>query len=166
MYSKLQDFISDFQQESELTLKVFHHLTNESLKTKVYPEGRTLGTIAWHITETIPEICSYLNIEVEGSKENDPVPDNTNDIVLAYEKAAKSLLLEIPEKLNDAMFEEEIEIYHEKWKINFILQSLIKPGIHHRGQIIVLMCQAGLRVPSIDGPSKEGWEQYGMEPQK
>lgn len=166
MYSKLQDFIADFQQESELTLKVFHHLTNESLKAKVYPEGRTLGVIAWHITGTIPEMSSYLNIEIEGVKENDPVPDNTNDIILAYEKAAKSLLLRIPKKLNDAMLEEEIEIYHEKWKIKSILQSLIKHEIHHRGQITVLMRQAGLRVPGVYGPSKEEWEQYGMEPQK
>jgi uncharacterized damage-inducible protein DinB len=166
MYSKLQDFIVDFHQESELTLKVLHHLTNESLNTKVYPEGRTLGTIAWHIAGTIQEMSSYLNIEIEGSKENDPVPDNTNDIILAYEKAAKSLLLEIPQKLSDAMLEEEIEIYHEKWKVKFILQSLIKHEIHHRGQITVLMRQAGLRVPGVYGPSKEEWEQYGMEPQK
>lgn len=167
MYSKLQDFIADFQQESELTLKMLHHLINKSSKAMVYSKGRTLGTIAWHITGTIPEVSSHLNIEVEGPKENDSVPDNTNDIILAHEKATKSLLLKIPKKLNDDnMLDEELAIYHEKWKIKFILQSLINHEIHHRAQITVLMRQAGLQVPGVYGPSKEECEQYGMEPQK
>ncbi len=166
MYCKLQDFIVDFQQESEHTLKIFHHLTNESLSTRVYPEGRTLGTIAWHITKTIPEMSSYLNIEVEGPKESDPPPDNSNEIIAEYEKAAKSLLSEIPKKINDSMLDEEIEIYHEKWQLKSILYSLIKHEIHHRAQITILMRQAGLFVPGVYGPSKEEWKQYGMEPQE
>jgi uncharacterized damage-inducible protein DinB len=39
---------------------------------------------------------------------------------------------------------------------------LISHQIHHRGQMTVLMRQAGLAVPSIYGPVKEGWAQYGV----
>jgi uncharacterized damage-inducible protein DinB len=37
--------------------------------------------------------------------------------------------------------------------------------IHHRGQMTVLMRQAGLKVPGVYGPSREEWTAYGMPPQ-
>jgi len=36
--------------------------------------------------------------------------------------------------------------------------------LHHRGQLTVLMRQAGLVVPGIFGPAQEEWTRYGMEP--
>lgn len=44
-----------------------------------------------------------------------------------------------------------------------ILSLLIKHMIHHRGQMTVLMRQAGLEVPGVYGPAKEQWSQLGME---
>jgi uncharacterized damage-inducible protein DinB len=35
---------------------------------------------------------------------------------------------------------------------------------HHRGQMTVLMRQAGQKVPGIYGPAKEEWSSMGMEP--
>jgi len=35
---------------------------------------------------------------------------------------------------------------------------------HHRGQMTVLMRQAGMKVPGVYGPSKEEWSAFGMEP--
>ena len=49
-------------------------------------------------------------------------------------------------------------MYGQKWKKKFTLQALILHEIHHRGQITVLMRQAGLRVPGSYGPAKEGLE--------
>ena len=43
------------------------------------------------------------------------------------------------------------------------LNMLIKHIVHHRGQMTVLMRQAGLSVPGIYGPSREEWSQLGME---
>ena len=44
------------------------------------------------------------------------------------------------------------------------LHVLVVHQAHHRGQMTVLMRQAGLLVPSIYGPVKEGWSAYGVEP--
>ena len=38
---------------------------------------------------------------------------------------------------------------------------LIAHQTHHRGQMTVLMRQAGLRVPGIYGPAKEEWAAFG-----
>ncbi|MGO4373779.1 DinB family protein, partial [Paenibacillus sp. MCAF20] len=42
-----------------------------------------------------------------------------------------------------------------------VLDVLIKHEIHHRGQMTVLMRQAGLRVPDLYGPTKEQWAEFG-----
>jgi uncharacterized damage-inducible protein DinB len=55
------------------------------------------------------------------------------------------------------------DLYGQKWKRGATLLSLIKHEVHHRGQMTVLMRQAGLKVPGIYGPSKEEWPQYGMK---
>ncbi|MEW5994556.1 MAG: DinB family protein, partial [Candidatus Zixiibacteriota bacterium] len=56
------------------------------------------------------------------------------------------------------------EMYGEKWERRFTLLALIQHQIHHRGQMTVLMRQAGLKVPSIYGPVLEDWAQYGQPP--
>jgi uncharacterized damage-inducible protein DinB len=40
---------------------------------------------------------------------------------------------------------------------------MIKHIVHHRGQMTVLMRQAGVQVPGIYGPAREEWSQMGME---
>jgi len=45
-----------------------------------------------------------------------------------------------------------------------IFMGLIKHVVHHRGQVTVLMRQAGLPIPAVYGPSKEGWAQLGVTP--
>ena len=44
------------------------------------------------------------------------------------------------------------------------LQVLVVHQAHHRGQMTVLMRQAGLTVPGVYGPAREEWTTYGMQP--
>jgi len=44
------------------------------------------------------------------------------------------------------------------------LQVLVVHQAHHRGQMTVLMRQAGLKVPGVYGPAREEWTAYGMQP--
>ncbi|PJN91909.1 hypothetical protein CVN76_02285 [Bacillus sp. mrc49] len=44
-----------------------------------------------------------------------------------------------------------------------ILMGLIKHIIHHRGQMTVLMRQAGIKPPGVYGPPKEDWIHLGVE---
>lgn len=43
---------------------------------------------------------------------------------------------------------------------------MIQHQIHHRGQMTILMRQAGLTVPGLYGPSKEEWAVIGMDTPK
>jgi len=53
------------------------------------------------------------------------------------------------------------EMYGETWARGLTLFYLILHQAHHRGQITVLMRQAGLTVPGIYGPAKEEWAAFG-----
>ena len=62
----------------------------------------------------------------------------------------------------DATLEETREMYGENWTIGFTVAALIAHQAHHRGQMTVLMRQAGLAVPGVYGPAREEWAAMGM----
>jgi uncharacterized damage-inducible protein DinB len=166
MYRTVQDFLTDWAQESDSTLKVYKNLTDASLKQKVTPEGRSLGHLAWHIVLTLGEMGGKAGLKVDAPPENAPDPTKASIITEAYENAAASLASEIKQKWDDRMLAEEILMYGEKWTRSATLDSIVKHQIHHRAQITVLMRQAGLKVPGVYGPSREEWSQYGMPAQE
>jgi len=61
---------------------------------------------------------------------------------------------------------DELDMYGEKWARGHTLMVLCTHQTHHRGQMTVLMRQAGLKVPGVCGPSKEEWAQFGLPPAK
>ncbi|MDI6765453.1 MAG: DinB family protein [Bacteroidota bacterium] len=166
MYKTINDFTTDWKNESESTLKILKALTDTSLPQKVTAEGRTLGFLAWHIALTLGEMGGKAGLTINAPAENTPEPTSAAVIATAYEKAAKSIGDEVQKKWSDAMLKEEIEMYGEKWTRSGTLAALIKHEIHHRAQMTVLMRQAGLKVPGVYGPSKEEWAQYGIPPMK
>jgi len=166
MYKTINDFVNDWKNESESTLKIFKSLTDASLSQKVTAEGRTLGFLAWHIALTLGEMCAKAGLTIDAPTENSPEPTSAAVIAAAYEKAAKSIGDDVQKKWSDAMLKEEIEMYGEKWTRSAALASLVKHEVHHRAQMTILMRQAGLKVPGVYGPAKEEWAQYGMPPMK
>ena len=84
------------------------------------------------------------------------------DVATAYERASISLVRALS-TWTDVDLEREDTLYGESWKRGFTLFVLVTHQAHHRGQMTVLMRQAGLKVPSIYGPAKEGWGTFGMQ---
>jgi uncharacterized damage-inducible protein DinB len=84
-------------------------------------------------------------------------------IAAAYETASRSLLEQL-EAWDDATLDVEDDMYGQRWTRGFTLHALLEHQIHHRGQMTVLMRQAGLKVPGIYGPAREDWSGMGMEP--
>ena len=163
MITSTSQFGDYWTRESESTRKILSVLTDASLGQKVTDDHRTLGRIAWHIAQSIPEMANRTGLAVKGPGETESVPDSADEIRAAYDSAASSLLAQISEKWTDDELQTEDEMYGEKWKRGFTLKVLIDHETHHRGQMTVLMRQAGLKVPGIYGPSLEEWGQYGMK---
>jgi len=162
MFRKIQDFESVWMQESDSTRKVFKHIPDRCLSQSVEPRGRTLGRLAWHIVLTIPEMMTKTGLSIKGPHENLPVPSSMKEIIRAYDEAGVSLMEEVKSKWTDANLEQTDEMYGQVWKRGITLNALVAHQTHHRGQMTVLMRQAGLKVPGIYGPAREEWSQWGM----
>ncbi|MGA2297686.1 MAG: DinB family protein [FCB group bacterium] len=166
MFRTINDFIQDWEVESDAMLKILLATTNGALLQKVYPEGRTLGDIAWHIVVSLGEMSATSGLNAVTPIEDTETPAEIQYIVDNFNKASNNLLDEVIKKWNDSMLLDDIMMYGEKWKRGFLLESVIRHQIHHRGQMTILMRQAHLKVPGVYGPSKEEWAQFGMQPAK
>jgi uncharacterized damage-inducible protein DinB len=167
MFRKVNDFLETWKVESESTLKIFETLTDESLAQKVYEGGRTLGFIAKHITPSDDkyDFTTLLKINTSVKREDVDSFTTAKEIASAYKTASKEIL-DAVSKWKDEDLLEEVNMYGEMWKRGTSLHVLINHQTHHRGQMTVLMRQAGLKVPGVCGPSKEEWSQYNMPPQE
>jgi uncharacterized damage-inducible protein DinB len=161
MFRTIADFEKTWGRESEDTLKVLRALDDRSLGQAVGPGYRTLGRLAWHVTGTIAEMMSRTGLAVEGPADEAPVPTRAADLVSAYESSSRSLLAEIGARWDDAALLAEDEMYGNKWARGFTLLALVMHQAHHRGQMTVLMRQAGLKVPGVYGPALEEWSAFG-----
>jgi uncharacterized damage-inducible protein DinB len=91
-----------------------------------------------------------------------PVPASAAAIVAAYDAASKAVAEEIGSAWTDATLEIEDDMYGQRWPRGQTLQALVLHQAHHRGQMTVLMRQAGLAVPGVYGPAREEWATHGM----
>ncbi|HQF43500.1 MAG TPA: DinB family protein [Ignavibacteriaceae bacterium] len=166
MYYKLQDFLNDWKVESELTLKVFKNLTDESLTKKFDENVRTAGKLAWHITTSVGEMAHQTGLSFKAAEGNLPVPATAKEIVDAYKKASENLAAAIKSNWNDDSLSVEDNMYGEMWKRGTTLKVIVGHQIHHRAQLTIVMRLSGLRVPGIYGPAKEEWAGFGMPAQE
>jgi len=166
MFHTISDFLSAWKMESEATLKVFRALTDESLAQRVTPDGRSLGFIAWHIIGSITYTMGEVGMAIAAASEKDPLPTSAAAIADAFETCTRLVAEAVPANWTDAQLGDHISIYGQSsWTKGMVLASLIEHSCHHRGQMTVLMRQAGLKVPGVYGPSREEWVNYGMDQQ-
>ncbi len=164
MIASIAEFDQMWTMESNHTRKLLAELTDRSLSQAVGKDYRTLGRLAWHITTSIPEMMNRTGIQIGRPAEDDPVPPTAEAIRAGYEEAARALVPEMRAKWTDASLAVEDEMYGRKWPRALTLAILIAHQTHHRGQMTVLMRQAGLTVPGIYGPARQEWAAMGMAP--
>jgi len=162
MYRAIADFQQDFTIENGSTLKILRALTDASLGQRVSTDGRTLGRLAWHIVGTLREMPASAGLPTAGGETEAPVPTAAAEIAAAYERAAHDVAAAVTAGWSDADLDGDIPLYGETWKRGRVLSALIRHEAHHRGQMTVLMRQAGLQVPGVYGPAREEWAAYGM----
>lgn len=166
MFYKISDFQKDWAIESGATLKLFRVLTDESLKQKVYAEGRTLGRLAWHLVCSINKTETQAGLPVKTILDESSLPASAKQITDEYEKTSNELIDTVINSWHDDSLEDEIPMFRDKWKKGQVLSVLIKHQTHHRAQMTILMRQAGIKIPGIYGPSREEWELMKMPPRE
>lgn len=161
MLRKIEDFQKAWTYEAEMTGKVLHALTDASLGQKVNDEGRSLGFLGWHITQTLGEMLGLVGLKIDAPGFDLECPTNASEIAAAYETAAKSVTEQVAANWTDETLLETDEMYGDTWARGLTLFYLIAHQAHHRGQMTVLMRQARLAVPGVYGPAREDWAAMG-----
>jgi uncharacterized damage-inducible protein DinB len=161
MFSRMKDFSSTWDYEHKATLKILRALTPDSLGTSVNPGGRSLGRLAWHLVASLQEALRQLGM-AEGGPRDDAPPPPLAEMVAAYEQVSGAIAERMPREWTDDLLTGNVTLYGMTFTRGQLLGSLITHQAHHRGQMTVLMRQAGLRVPGVYGPAREEWAAMGM----
>jgi uncharacterized damage-inducible protein DinB len=164
MYTSLKNFLGDWKNECASSEKLFANITDASLNQKIYAHGRELGRLAWHIVISTSEILNTAGIKMQDEKDEGYVPSAASEIIKKLKETNQSSIEALQKNWTDDMLPEEIPVYGRQWTRGFVLTMLIHHHIHHRGQMTVLMRQAGLKVPGMFGPSREEWMALGRTP--
>jgi uncharacterized damage-inducible protein DinB len=162
MFRTIEDFQSHWAYEVDITDKMLRNLTDASLEQRVTPDGRNLGFLAWHIAVTPGEMLAQVGLNLDGPSHEAPAPSTAAEIATAYETAANSTVEQVAGNWTDETLLQSDEMYGETWTRGQTLFYMTLHQTHHRGQLTVLMRQAGLAVPGAYGPAREEWAAMGV----
>lgn len=161
MFSSLEQFRSTWEHEVENTVALLKNLTDTSLNTPIDESHRTLGRLANHLIESVTEMPADMGLPISVQR---PAHTTAEALVADYQKTCAEFLKVLNANYTDATLSEMRSMYGQQWTVAYALQLLILHQTHHRGQMTVLMRQAGLTVPGMYGPSSDQWKSMGRQP--
>ncbi len=164
MFRRTVDFARSWEREIDSTIKVLESLSDESLSRSVVEGGRTLGFLAGHLTSALAQLGAGAGIDLAEPSAAAERATTAADLAAAYGQAARSMLDQVQSRWTDESLTEMAEVFGQTMPRGVILYVAILHQAHHRGQMTVLMRQAGLRVPGVYGPSKDDWIAMGQAP--
>lgn len=162
MYTTIEQFIKDYRNESASTQKLMNLLTDASLKQEFDAGHRTLGFLAWHIVP-FGGLLNSAGLEFPSPEEGSEPPASAAVIAETYAAASAALIEAVRKQWTDEMLPKSFQMFGQEWTYGQTLEVFIRHEVHHRGQMTVLMRQAGLPLAGMYGPSREEYSAFGME---
>ena len=156
--NELETFLTLWDREAAKTVKLLHALPAAQYDFRPDPGGRSLGELAWHLTEG----DAYMSYGIErGQFSMDMRPPNierprtVEALAPGYEQihreAADRIRALTPEDLDRT-----IPFFTGPMTIRDILwNGILAHGIHHRGQLALMCRLAGGQCPGLYGPNRE-----------
>ncbi|WKT78952.1 DinB family protein [Lysinibacillus fusiformis] len=166
MFQTVEHFLQSWTFEATATQNLLQQLTDESLHQAITAGHWTLGRIAWHTVTAIRIISANTDLTFEAPAEDFPVPTSAQLIADSYHQASNAFIDAVKTQWTDKTMNKTIEFIGQSIPNGSLLLFLLQHQSHHRGQMTVLIRQAGLAVPGIYGPAKEEWAQFGLQAPK
>lgn len=157
MYRTVSDFLNDWSNAAQGTLRVLHSLSDDQLDQAIIEGHSTLGWLGWHLATSPVIFMDEIGLHVDPIGDPEQVPNQAAEIVNVYTKIVEAVKLEVERNLDDEKMIESVETtFAGKIPRGAMLRTLIDHQTHHRGQMTLLLRKAGLYVPGILGPTQEG----------
>lgn len=163
MFHTIHDFTAEWKKETEITGRVLDALTDESLKQEIASGYRTLGQLAWHLVWSLGYM-TQMGLAFAGPEGEELAPASAAKIANEYRRVSQAMLQAMESQWTDAMLAQGKEVQGGSWTNGYSLHFLIQHEVHHRGQLTILMRQAGLNVPGVYGPTRDEWIAQGKKP--
>ena len=160
MISKIEHFLGHYAMESEITSRVLAAVTDGALGTEHIAGESNLGDLCYHVAISPTYLLREIGIEMPEFEHHAPAGINCAQFVQIHNdvtaKARAQTANLSPEDL------QEVHNVFGQMEMNkgMMLGLILSHEVHHRGQISVLMRQAGLVVPSIYGPNHEATKAF------
>mgnify|MGYP001085952180 CR=1 FL=1 len=100
MFTSINEFSQEWNQEAASTQKVLDALTDESLQQPVSTEDRTLGRIAWHIVTSTPGMVNEFGITITNVENADTTPSSAQEIADTFRKVTAIIILTLHKEID------------------------------------------------------------------
>ena len=134
MYRTIEDFIRDWQDEAKYTLNLYSKISDDKSTHRIADNIRSLGRLAWHITQTLTEMPHKAGIIETDHLNNKEIPSSFSEIISTYRNHSDELIELLKKKWQDADLTSIIKMYGQEWEKRKILSALVHHQIHHRNE--------------------------------
>jgi uncharacterized damage-inducible protein DinB len=155
MYTNAQQFVGAYKHESETTQKVLKAVSDASLVTEKTPGDLSIRDLAWHVATGPGHMLNHEGFPFESNSWQTPEGISAADLTAKHAEISAGVLAFAQSNLADADFNRDANWFGFTLPLGVWMNMIVNHEVHHRGQLTVLMRQAGLTVPSIYGPNKE-----------
>ena len=150
-------FMSRWETERPLTLKVVRSLPAEKLDYRPHPRSRSaaeLAALLAYEAQAMVEMFDYGKVEW-----NEPKPGKLDDTIIALQLANQQVLDRF-RKFSDDAWAKKIQFFVNgtvamEETFGEMMWGTFFDTIHHRGQLSAYIRPMGGKVPSIYGPSAD-----------
>ena len=152
--------LSVWGQEHERTMSVLESLPEDQYDFRPDPENRSIGEMAWHLAEGEGFITSAVSAGTFDPG-NSRLPELKRPRTIAELAPAFDKVHELAVARVRGLTQEQLGASitfpdgSEPPVSDVLWTNVIFHNIHHRGQLMLLMRQAGGAVPGIYGPNRE-----------
>jgi uncharacterized damage-inducible protein DinB len=159
MRNELQDFVSEWERETEGTIALLSALPVDRYDFRPDAGGRSLGELAWHLAET----DAYVTLGIQQGEFKFDVkpahierPRTVEALAPAFCVVHEDAVARIA-KLQPADMDRDVRYADgEPWSIRSLLwRKLLLHAVHHRGQLALLCRLAGGVPPGLYGRNRE-----------
>jgi len=159
MENEFQNFISEWDRQTALTIQLLEALPADAYDFRPDPDGRSIGEMAWHVAET--EIFTTTGIEQRSFQfatppANSKRPRSVQGLVDGFRLIhgeARARVLALPDE--DLSSQITYADGTPQTVRRLLWDRMLFHGIHHRGQLTLLCRMAGGVPPGIFGRTRE-----------
>ena len=156
--NELDRFRKVWDMEAQLTTKLLESLPANQYDFRPDSDGRSLGEMAWHLSEIEGYITYGIAngaVTFQEAPPNMQRPREVRLLALGYRRVHDDAVTRLA-KLTDADLDREIPFADRRMAIRDVLWgAILMHQVHHRGQLSLMCRMAGGTPPGIYGPNRE-----------